>query len=316
MGKNDWSNYPRSLNSDEISFIKEFDKQFPEPKEDIRKEEIGGLETVLDKLQEFERGIQYGRLYEVFGSRPPRGFLLAGPPGYGKTLIAKYLASSLDARFVDLPLTKFESKWVGDAAKKLSTYISSARMYGDILNRKVLLFFDEAEESFKSRSSGGWHGPRVNVLLREMDGMSKDNNQLIFGGATNHIEKIDSALLRAGRLDYIIKIPEYNSKQLGQVFKAVSNRINRLAPYHNPIKMHTKSFEKLGEYGKQYNITPSDVNEVYRRTTDSLVQKLISDTYDREKKINTITINFKDVFSTLEEYCQTKDRKPLIGFNG
>jgi len=148
---------PSEIRTPKQEFIDSFDGEFPPLQEKVRRDEIGGLDMIVENLDVYKRAINFPKLYEMYGVRPPRGFILSGPPGCGKTYIAKYLAEELGARFVDIPLSKYESKWVGQAEKKLTEYINMCRVYTSYIGKPVILFFDEAEEAFKSRSMPGWH---------------------------------------------------------------------------------------------------------------------------------------------------------------
>lgn len=264
-----------NFSANEAKFLSRFDREFPPITDVVRRDEIGGLDKILDQIETFKTGINHRSLYHIFGSRPPRGFILQGPPGVGKTMIAKYIATDLGATFVDLPLSKFESKWVGQAASNLMEILDKGRKYHQLTRRPVMYFFDEAEEALKDRSLGGWHGPRVNVLLREMDGLG-NNEGLLFGGATNHLDKIDPAILRPGRMDYVITIPEYTSLMMADVFRATATRLNRLAPHHEPFKADKKDFERLGRLAKDKKLRPADVGEIYRRAVDVKVSWVTS----------------------------------------
>lgn len=297
-----------------LKFLIGFDAEYPPNKYDIQREDIGGLEKIIDKLDAFNNGINHPKLYEIMGITPPNGFLLHGPPGTGKTMLAKYMAQTLGARFVDLPLNKYESMWVGEAEKKLATHIKNMRSYHQNFHEKVLLFFDEAEEAFKDRAAQGWHAPRVNVLLREMDGLG-DNTGIIFGGATNHLKKIDPALLRAGRFDFIIDMPDYDERDLADIYMAIQNKYNRRAPHHNPFHLTRKDAEKLSVMTKYNGFGPSDINEMYRLAAEEKIRQML-------KNEDELTVDFKeynvtrpDMEKVIESYSRYKGQtKRPIGF--
>lgn len=294
------------------TFVDQFDLAYSRPSYDVKKEDIGGLESILDKLEAFEMGIKHGSLYTFMGITPPNGFILSGEPGTGKTFIAKYLAQNLGARFVDLPLNEYESKWVGEAEKALSGHIENMRRYYRITNQKVLLFFDEAEEAFKDRNLQGWHGPRVNVLLREMDGLG-DNRGIIFGAATNHIDKVDPALLRAGRFDFKIQMPEYDGKMLAEVYVAVAQRLNRKAPHHDPYFITLDEAKQLGQMAQSRRLSPADISEVFRLTAEEKVKQMVK----TDKKVfesDDYIVVAKDLERAMEQY-KKKEEKKRIGFN-
>ena len=296
------SDYP-DYNQD---FLDKFNNTFPPIREDVRRDEIGGLDLIVDQLDTFKRAIEHPKLYEFYGVRPPRGFILSGPPGCGKTYIAKYLSKELNARFVDIPLSKYESKWVGESSKTLTEFIGLCRGYYEIFNKPVLLFFDEAEEAFKDRNLEGWHGPRVNVLLREMDGLSGDNTGLYFGSASNHTTKIDSAVLRPGRLDFHIKFPKYTADALGDVFHAIMLRLNRKSAF-DPFFLSDNECYSLGSLAYNLGFSPAHVNEVFSRATDAKIKELCLSPESLVNKSDCLIV-FEDLYSKLLSYESIDDK--------
>lgn len=291
-------------------WVAQFDNEFPIRDPDVYREDIGGLDDIIQKLDTFAMGIEHERLYNFMGINPPNGFMLHGPPGTGKTMLAKYLAHNIGARFVDLPLQEFESKWVGDAEKTLGEKLEKMLMYHRITGSKVLLFMDEAEEALKDRRLDGWHGPRVNLLLRYMDGLG-ENRGIIYGAATNHIDKVDPAFLRAGRLDFVINIPEYNTNQLSQVVMAVANTLNNKSPHHNPYEITQPQALQLAQEIKNVSGGPSDVKEIYRLAAEDKIRQIV------KGKISVLTkpdytVNYDDLSKIVSTYKRVSEKK--IGF--
>ena len=295
-------------------FRERFDGIFPPLEEEVRRDEIGGLDLIVERLDTFKRAIKHPKMYEIYGVRPPRGFLLSGPPGCGKTYIAKYLSKELKARFVDIPLSKYESKWVGESSKTLTEYIDLCRGYYEVFNTPVLLFFDEGEEAFKDRNLEGWHGPRVNVLLREMDGLSGDNSGLYFGAATNHKAKIDRAATRPGRLDFHIDFPEYTMAALADVFRATMIRLNRKSKF-KPFFLSDNEYNILGGRAYIEGFTPAHINELFSRATNMKIKELC----DNNKKIvkkSDCAVGFEEILYQMDNY-ESLDSKVTsdIGFS-
>ena len=302
------------VNEDQ-DFLDDFNMKYPPPKHIIKREEVGGLDEIIEKLETFKRAIEFPQLYEFYGVLTPKGFMLSGPPGYGKTYIAKYLSYDLGARFMDIPLSKFESKWVGDAEKNIVQIIDDARMYKIVTGQNVLIFFDEAEEAFKDRRLMGWHGPRVNSLLREMDGLSVNNDGLFFGAATNHLDNVDPAIMRPGRLDYHLKIEEYSKYGLADVVRATELRLNRRAPNIDPYFITDLEHMEIGTFAKDCNLTPAHINEAFKRAADAKIKELIDD----HEKITRLDFLIqaedimKQMYSMTGRNVQRLERRP-IGF--
>lgn len=306
-----WVGYRgRNYSPQEIDFISDFEIDFPYKDYKVDRESIGGLDSILDKLDAFNRGVFFEGMYEVMGINPPNGFLLAGPPGTGKTYIAKYMAQNVGARFVDLDLTQFESKWVGEAAENLSEHLERFRKYNRITGEKVFVFFDEAEETFKRRDEMGWHGPRVNVLLREMDGLG-ENKGIIFGAATNYVDRIDPALTRPGRLDFIIEMPKYDATMLADVYRATAHRMNKKAPHHDPYVLTPNEREILGLLSFNKNHTPADISEIFRLAAEERIKEII----DTEGPVGAdmAMVGVNDLESVIDTY-RSDGHNRRIGF--
>lgn len=297
-------------------FLESFDMTYPQDVEPVEREDIGGLDAIVEELDRFKRGVEHPFLYEIMGARPPKGFMLEGEPGTGKTMIAKYIATNLGARFVDLPLTMFESKWVGEAEKQLQGHLENFKNYYRLTGQPVLVFFDEAEEVFKSRTAEGWHGPRVNVLLREMDGLGSSDG-VLFGAATNHVSKCDAAILRPGRLDFVLKIPEYTAAMLGDVFRAQARYRNRKSlKSWGPYRLSVEDCAELGRKSHSMKLTPADIAEIYRRVAEGKIKAILEkpdDVIDMEK--HEYTIVRQDLESLLQSYTRNGEKiKRKIGF--
>lgn len=264
----------RYYSSQSQKFLEIFDKEFPPVNRTVRRDEIGGLDSVIEQLEKFQHGIEHRVLYEYMGVTPPNGVILHGPPGYGKTYLAEFLSYNLGARFVDLPLTQYESKWVGQAEQTLKSLLDLCQQHYAVTGAKVFVFMDEAEEALKSRKEQGWHGPRVNTLLRYMDGFEKREG-VIYGAATNYIERVDPAFLRSGRLDFKIEIKPYDALQMADVVRATMTRINRKADRHDPIELSTQDYHELGKLATTLGLTPADIGEAFRNAGEEKVVRMI-----------------------------------------
>lgn len=302
----------RNFSIEDIGFLDAFEEKYPEHEYDVVREDIGGLESVLNRFETFKLGINHRELYDAMGITPPNGFVLYGAPGTGKTYIAKYLAQDVGARFIDLSLDKFESKWVGDASKALVQVLTELRYRYNITGQKNLLFFDEMEEIYKDRREMGWHGPRVNVLLREMDGLG-DNRGIIFAGATNYIEKVDPAALRPGRFDFVIKIEPYNAEQLKDVVMATANRRNRKALHHDPYIINRRDAGVIARFAVKNHLTPAGVAEAFRRAGEEKIQYMVETNEPELNSEKDIYIRKDDILEAMKENRDIKT-KPSIGF--
>ena len=173
---------------------------------DVRWEDVGGLGDVRRRLVEaVEWPIKYPELYKQAGVRPPKGLLLAGPPGVGKTLIAKAVANESGVNVISVKGPALMSKYVGESEQGVRELFHKAR-----LASPCIIFLDEVDSIIPARgeSSTDSHvAERVlSQFLSEMDGLEELKGVFVMG-ATNRVDMIDPAMLRPGRFDEIVELP-------------------------------------------------------------------------------------------------------------
>jgi len=179
-------------------------------------EEIGGLKNVKSNLREVvELPLKKPRVFERYGIKPTKGVLLFGPPGCGKTLIAKAIATESESNFISVRGPEVLSRWVGESEKAIREIFKKARQVAP-----CIVFFDELDAIAPVRGSDTNRvTDRVlNQILTELDGLAKLENVVVLG-ATNRPDLIDPALMRPGRFDKIILIPPPDQKARAEVFK-------------------------------------------------------------------------------------------------
>jgi transitional endoplasmic reticulum ATPase len=178
---------------------------------DIRWTAIGGLEDVKRELQEVvEWPLRYPNLYKELSHTIPKGILLHGPSGTGKTMLAKAVATESEANFISVKGPELISKWVGESERGIREIFRRARQASP-----CVIFFDEIDSIAPTRA-GGMEGGAVNIhsstermvsqLLTEMDGIEEIHGVVVLA-ATNRVDMIDTALLRPGRFDKIVYVP-------------------------------------------------------------------------------------------------------------
>jgi len=184
----------------------------------VRWDQIGGLEEVKQRLREaIEWPLKYPEKFERLGIKPPKGILLYGPPGCGKTLLAKAIATESEANFISIKGPEIFSKWVGESEKAIREIFRKARQAAP-----CIVFLDEIESIIPRKdlledTSGVSH--RVaSQLLAEMDGI-EDLNNVVVVGATNRPDLLDPAVLRPGRFDRLIYVPPPDEKARLQILK-------------------------------------------------------------------------------------------------
>ncbi|MEM3116090.1 MAG: CDC48 family AAA ATPase, partial [Candidatus Caldarchaeum sp.] len=183
----------------------------------VRWEDIGGLEQVKQKLIEMvEWPLKYPEKFEKLGIKPPRGVLLYGPPGCGKTLLAKAVATESEANFITIKGPEIFSKWVGESEKAIREIFRKARQAAP-----AVIFFDEIEaiapRKDLAEDSSGVTNRVASQLLAEIDGI-EELNDIVVIGATNRPDMLDPALLRPGRFDRLLLIPPPDEKARAEIF--------------------------------------------------------------------------------------------------
>ncbi|MBR9680953.1 MAG: CDC48 family AAA ATPase [Candidatus Altiarchaeota archaeon] len=201
------SDFMGALNDIEPSALREVLVEIPKVKWD----DVGGLKEVKVELSEsIELPLSEPEKFKKMGIKPPRGILLYGPPGCGKTLLAKAAAHEANSNFISVKGPEVLSKWVGESEKAVRKIFKKARQLAP-----CIVFFDELDSIAPVRGSEANKVTErvVNQLLTELDGIEKREG-VIFVSATNRPELIDPALLRPGRVDRFVyvKAPEKEAR--------------------------------------------------------------------------------------------------------
>jgi transitional endoplasmic reticulum ATPase len=181
---------------------------------DVPWSEIGGLDDIKRELQEaVEWPMRFPDMYRQLGHAIPKGILLHGPSGTGKTLLAKAIATESEANFISVKGPELISKWIGESERGIREIFRRARQASP-----CIIFFDEVDSIAPIRGGGmeggGGHGSTervVSQLLTEMDGIQEMHGVVVIA-ATNRVDIIDMALLRPGRFDKVIYVPNPDSK--------------------------------------------------------------------------------------------------------
>lgn len=189
-----------------------------------RWDDIGGLDKVKNELKEaVEWPIKYPQSFEKIGIRPPKGILLFGPPGSGKTLLAKAVATESESNFITIKGPEIFSKWVGESEKAIREVFRKARMASP-----SVIFFDEFDAIVPRRGMGysdqGVSERVISQLLSEMDGILSLENIVVLA-ATNRPDILDPAVLRPGRFDRMIYVPSPDEKARLQITRIYTEKM-------------------------------------------------------------------------------------------
>merc|ERR1719424_2577473 len=228
----------------------------------IKWDDIGGLEDTKRDLQEMILyPIDHPEKFEKFGMTPSRGVLFYGPPGCGKTLLAKAVASECSSNFVSIKGPELLTMWFGESEANVREVFDKARAAAP-----CVLFFDELDSIAKARSGsagGSEAGDRVmNQILAEIDGVGTKNVFVI--GATNRPDILDPAVTRPGRLDQLIHIPLPDRDSRLSVFKASL----RKAPLDPKVDL-----EKLADVTEGFS--GADISEICQRAAKNAVKDAV-----------------------------------------
>ncbi|MHA1880807.1 MAG: CDC48 family AAA ATPase, partial [Candidatus Heimdallarchaeota archaeon] len=184
----------------------------------IRWSDIGGLDAQIRELKEaIEWPLKFKESFTRMGIKPPRGVLLFGPPGCGKTLLAKAVATESEVNFISIKGPEVMSKWVGESEKAVREIFRKAKM-----SAPTIVFFDEIDALAPRRGSGfgdsGTTERVISQLLTEIDGLEMIR-QVVIIAATNRPDIVDPALLRPGRFDRYVLVPPPNQKARLRILK-------------------------------------------------------------------------------------------------
>jgi transitional endoplasmic reticulum ATPase len=207
-------NFFDAMKEVEPSAIREVFVEVP----DVKWEDVGGLDDIKDALKEaVEWPLKYAGLFRKANTNPPKGIILYGKPGTGKTYLAKAVASESGVNFISVKGPQVMSKYIGESEKGVRELFKKAKQAAP-----TILFLDEIDSLVPRRtadSSGSNVTDRViSQFLTEMDGI-EDMKGVVVLAATNRIDLIDPALLRSGRFDLMFELPLPDEKTREKIFK-------------------------------------------------------------------------------------------------
>jgi proteasome-associated ATPase len=262
---------PRSSVAVELLPKEEVEELVLEEVPDVSYEDIGGLEGQIDAIRDaVELPFLYAELFAEHELEAPKGVLLYGPPGCGKTLIAKAVAASLaekvaertgrtDARsyFLNVKGPELLNKYVGETERQIREIFQRAKERSEE-GLPVIVFFDEMDSIFRTRGTGissDVESTIVPQLLSELDGVETLKNVIVIG-ASNREDLIDPAILRPGRLDVKIKIERPNQQQASDI----------MSKYLHPVvPIHPDEVERYGDDAQQacFRMIEKTIEQMY-----------------------------------------------------
>lgn len=324
----DWEHYigddPNLASIEQLDKNNPFSKMFGEKTEQIgyllteeekavmpKFADIGGNAQAVEEARKLVMAIKHADVYAQRGVTRPKGILLEGPPGTGKTMLAKAIASEAGTEFMSLSVTDIISKWVGDAEKHMQEFFDRAKTLAD-QGKDVITFIDEVDSLVPSRDSNIHEVTQkmVAVFLQNMDGL-KANPRLTILAATNRPEALDQAFMRPGRLDKKIHIglPDENGRsqilkiQLQKHLEQSGNKDNIISPDLD-IDSVAKS---LG------NVSGADISGIVNLALEDKVTAEIRYLEgDKEHGRQWSPLTAEDLLAIRDRYMpQPKERQPM-----
>jgi len=242
---------------------------------DIKWADIGGLEDTKRELQEMVRyPIEHRALFEAFGMQASRGVLFYGPPGCGKTLMAKAIANECGANFISVKGPELLNMWFGGSEANVRDLFDKARAAAP-----CILFFDEMDSIARSRGGGGGGGSSetsdrvINQILSEIDGIGGGKTLFIIG-ATNRPDILDPGIMRPGRLDQLIYIPLPDRASRVAIFQASL----RKSPLSDDV-----TFGELSDVTEGFS--GADITEICQRAAKNAIRDSITAGIERQERV-------------------------------
>ncbi|GMH97730.1 hypothetical protein TrST_g162 [Triparma strigata] len=266
----DASHFDHALSVVHPSSLRENQVEVP----DVKWEDVGGLEEVKRELHEtVQYPVEHADKYLKFGMHPSKGVLFYGPPGCGKTLLAKAIANECGANFISIKGPELLTQWFGESEANVRELFDKARAASP-----CILMFDEIDSIAKARGGGGGGsseaGDRViNQILTEIDGVGARKNVFVIG-ATNRPDVLDPAVIRPGRLDQLIYIPLPDLKSRVSIFHAAL----RKAPVAPDVSIETLARSTNGFSG-------ADITEICQSASKLAIREAIISEEERLKKV-------------------------------
>jgi len=278
-------------------------------KPDIKWDQIGGLENVKLELQEaVEWPMKYPLFYSKLGYRTPRGILLHGPSGTGKTLLAKAVATESEANFISIKGPELLSKWIGESERGIREVFRRARQASP-----CVIFFDEIDSIAPTRGMGETAVTEkvVSQLLTELDGIETLHGVVVIA-ATNRADMIDRALLRPGRFDKMVLVPIPDKAGRLKILEINSKDIpmEREIGTQNGINPDYVDLDKIAEATDGFS--GADVASIANTAVSLVIHEFIEkypDPKEAEKQVEHAKVTMKHFEDAIRKVKIQKDLK-------
>jgi len=253
-------------------------------------DDIGGMEDVIERIRmNIIYPFKNPAVFQKFNKKPGGGILMYGPPGCGKTHIARATAGECGAVFISIAITDILSRWLGESEQRLHRYFETARR-----RSPAVIFIDEIDAIGVSRSDAGASmAPIVNVLLTEMDGLDARNDNVMILAATNSPWRVDSALRRPGRFDRVLFVPPPD--------EAAREAILKIRLRDMPVEsLDLKKLAKLAD-----RFSGADLRAVVERASEKAIYEEMTTGHAGKLTQRLLTDAIKDTRPSTSEWLET-----------
>jgi len=283
-------NFLEALKEIEPSAIREVFVEVP----DVKWSDVGGLENIKQELKEaIEWPLKYPDVFKKAGTNPPKGILLYGKPGTGKTLLAKAVANESGVNFISIKGPQLISRYVGESERGVRETFRTAKHAAP-----TILFFDEIDSIVPKRGSSSTDAHVtervISQFLTEMDGIEELKGVVVLA-ATNRLDLVDPAILRSGRFDLLFELPQPDEKTREEIFEIHTKN----KPLAQDVDLTKLAKETDGRTG-------SDIEFVCRRASMFAVREYIEhDSAEKEatkeKELKVSRQHFDQALKMLKE---------------
>jgi len=284
-------NFFDAMKEVEPSAIREYFVEMP----DVKWEDVGGLDDIKEELKEaVEWPLKYSEVFKKANTNPPKGILLYGLPGTGKTLLVKAVANESSVNFISVKGPSLISKYVGESERAIREVFKKAKQASP-----TILFFDEIDSIVPRRSSASTDSHVkervISQFLTELDGIEELKGVLVLA-ATNRLDLVDSAILRSGRFDLLLELPVPDEKTREEIFKIHTKN----KPLAKDVDLKNLARETEGKVG-------SDIELICRKAAMLAIRECINNGQDasnpgnRKPKFNISRKHFKEAIKLIRE---------------
>ncbi len=292
--------FMEALKDVEPSAIREVFVEVP----NVKWDDIGGLEKIKKELKEtVEWPLKYPELFKHAKTSPPKGILLHGITGTGKTLLAKAVATESGVNFIPVKGPEIMSKWVGESEKGVREVFRKGRQ-----SSPCIIFFDEIDALVPIRGAGAGDehvAERViSQMLTEMDGIEELKGVLVLA-ATNRLDIIDAALLRPGRFDSLIEVPVPDEESRKKIFEVHT----RGKPLAEDVKIETLA--TLTEYE---DLVGADIEAICKKATMLAIREFLEkEEYNKTRDYSRLKIHAKHFDAAIKEVKEAIKKRSDAG---